>query len=212
MKRPTPVGKGQRGVTLIEVAIVLVVTAILLSQAAPAFTAWIRNVQIRTATESIQNGMQLARSEAIRRNRSVMFWLTAEAANPPTADWLVGCANPVGAGAAPEAAGDCPGSATGGGVPPNGPPFNWIQRQTAAGQQTALPQVTTTPARSDVVTFNSLGMVTANVDGTAPITQVDLTDPTMAAGAARALRVTVSGGQIRMCDPSLNPATDPRGC
>ena len=197
-----------RGVTLIELAVVLAVVAILFAQAAPSFSAWVHNTQVRTATESIQNGMQLARAEAIRRNRSVMFWLTS-AATPPQADWLVGCANPVGTGSVPEAAGDCPGWSTGGVVAPNG---YYIQRQAAADQQTALPQVAITPAGANNVTFNSLGMVTLNVDGSAPITRIDVTDPSIPTASARPLRVTVSGGQIRMCDPNLSPTADPRGC
>ena len=195
-----------RGVTLIELAVVLAVVAILFAQAAPSFSAWVHNTQVRTATESIQNGMQLARAEAIRRNRSVMFWLTSTA-TPPQADWLVGCARPpAGAPSVPEAAGDCPGSDTTAG------PTYWIQRQAAADQQTALPQLTITPALANNVTFNSLGMVTLNVDGSAPITQIDVTDPSIPTASARPLRVTVSGGQIRMCDPNLSPTADPRGC
>jgi type IV fimbrial biogenesis protein FimT len=195
-----------RGVTLIELAVVLAVVAILFAQAAPSFSAWIHNSQVRTAAESIQNGMQLARAEAIRRNRSVMFWLTS-AATPPQADWLVGCARPpAGAPSVPEAAGDCPGSDTTAG------PTYWIQRQAAADQQTALPQVTITPVLANNVTFNSLGMVTLNVDGSAPITRIDVTDPSIPTASARPLRVTVSGGQIRMCDPNLSPTADPRGC
>jgi len=195
-----------RGVTLIELAVVLAVVAILFAQAAPSFSAWIHNTQVRTAGESIQNGMQLARAEAIRRNRSVMFWLTS-AATPPQADWLVGCARPpAGAPSVPEAAGDCPGSDTTAG------PTYWIQRQAAADQQTALPQVTITPVLANNVTFNSLGMVTLNVDGSAPITRIDVTDPSIPTASARPLRVTVSGGQIRMCDPNLSPTADSRGC
>ncbi len=197
-----------RGVTLIELAVVLAVVAILFAQAAPSFSAWVHNSQIRTATESIQNGMQLARAEAIRRNRSVMFWLTS-AATPPQADWLVGCASPpAGAPSVPEAAGDCPGSDTTFG------PTYWIQRQAAADQQTALPQLTITPANATNVTFNSLGMVVVNVDGSASITQILVTDPSISGTLARPLQVRVSGGQIRMCDPSpnLTPATDPRAC
>ncbi len=199
-----------RGVTLIELAVVLAVVAILFAQAAPSFSAWIHNTQVRTAGESIQNGMQLARAEAIRRNRSVMFWLTSTA-NPPVADWLVGCMNPLnsaGAGPVAEAPGDCPGSSTGAAQ------FNWIQKQAAADQQTALPQLTITPANATNVTFNSLGMVIVNLDGSASITRIDVTDPSIPGALARPLRVTVSGGQIRMCDPSpnLTPATDPRSC
>jgi len=197
-----------RGVTLIELAVVLAVVAILMSQAGPLFSAWMQNVQIRTATESIQNGLQLARSEAIRRNRSVMFWLTSTA-SPPAGDWLVGCSNPPGPASVPEVPGDCPGSHTTGGVPANGPPIYWIQRQAATDQQTALPQLTITPAGANNVTFSSLGVVIPNIDGSASITQIDVKSP---AGTARPLRMTVSGGDIRMCDPALSLASDPRGC
>jgi type IV fimbrial biogenesis protein FimT len=208
----------QHGVTLIELAVVLAIVAILLSQAAPAFSAWIQNAQIRTAAESIQNGLQLARAEAIRRNRSVMFWLTSTA-NPPQADWLVGCdaLSQNGNGAVPEAAGDCPGTPSGGAVPaPSSvPPINWIQRQAAADQQTANPQVAATDSNGNattVVTFNSLGMVKNNADGSTSIAKIVVSNPSLAAGVARPLWVTISAGDIRMCDPALSLASDPRGC
>jgi type IV fimbrial biogenesis protein FimT len=193
----------QRGVTLIELAVVLAVVAILFATAAPSFSAWVHNVQIRTATESVQNGLQLARAEAIRRNRSVMFWMTSTS----TADWLVGCANPVGAGTVPEQPGDCPGTLTNAAPTPG----NYIQRQAAADQQTALPQITVAPAGATNVTFNSVGLVIPNVDGSASITQISVNDPSLSSGA-RPLTVTISGGQIRMCDPNLSLANDPRGC
>ncbi len=197
-----------RGVTLIELAVVLVIAAILLMEAGPPFAAWTQNAQTRTATESIQDGLQLARAEAIRRNRSVMFWLTAATSNPPSADWLVGCATPAGAGALPEQPGDCPGTQTGNALVPT----NWIQRQAAADQQTANPQVLVTPAGATNVTFNSLGMVTPNIDGSPSITRIDVTNPAVTASLARSLAVLITGGQIRMCDPSLALASDPRGC
>jgi len=205
--------RAARGATLIELAVAMGIVAFLYLLAAPAFSAWIQNTQIRTASESIQNGLQLARAEALRRNRGVMFWLTSAAA-PPAADWLVGCATPSGAGAVPEALGDCPGSPTAGGVPANTnvPPINWIQRQDAADQQTTRPRVVATPAGANVVTFNSLGMVIPNLDGSPSLTQIDVSVPAMPAAVARPLRVTVGGGQIRMCDPNLVLANDPRGC
>jgi type IV fimbrial biogenesis protein FimT len=198
----------QRGVTLIELAVVLAVVAILFATAAPSFSAWVHNAQIRTAAESMQNGLQLARAEAIRRNRSVMFWLTSTA-TPLAADWLVGCANPAGTGSQPEQPGDCPGTATN--ATPT--PGNYIQRQTAADQQTAFPQLQVTPAAATNVTFNSLGMVTTNADNTAPITQINVTDPSIPSASARPLTVMIgAGGQIRMCDPNLSLASDARGC
>src|SRR5512134_2922210 len=59
------------GFTLIELMITIVILAILLYVALPNFAVWMQNTQIRTAGEAILNGMQLARTEAIRRNVNV---------------------------------------------------------------------------------------------------------------------------------------------
>ncbi len=208
----------QRGISLVEMVVVMAIFAILTGLAVPSFNAWLANVQIRTATESIQNGLQLARAEAIRRNSPVMFWLTS-GTNPLTGDWLVGCANPVSSNNfnLPEAPGDCPGIARTAALPASGPPFFWIQRTTAAAQQTSLPQVTAigaTGANTTAVTFNSLGMVIATNtdDGSAAIAQIDVNQPSLPVAVVRPLRVMIAGGQIRMCDPNLSLASDPRGC
>lgn len=65
----------QRGVTLIELMIGVAIMAILLAVGLPGFKVWMQNTQIRTATESMQNGLQLARAEAVRRNERVRFVL-----------------------------------------------------------------------------------------------------------------------------------------
>lgn len=65
----------QKGVTLIELMIGIAIMAILLAVGLPGFKVWMLNTQIRTATESMQNGLQLARAEAVRRNEQVNFIL-----------------------------------------------------------------------------------------------------------------------------------------
>jgi type IV fimbrial biogenesis protein FimT len=59
------------GFTLIELMITVVILTILLYVALPNFAVWMQNTQIRTAGEAVLNGMQLARTEAIRRNVNV---------------------------------------------------------------------------------------------------------------------------------------------
>jgi type IV fimbrial biogenesis protein FimT len=65
----------QRGFSLVELCIGLAVLAILISLAVPGMRTWLQNSQLRTTAESIQNGLQLARSEAVRRNVFVTFTL-----------------------------------------------------------------------------------------------------------------------------------------
>jgi type IV fimbrial biogenesis protein FimT len=79
----------QRGVTLIELMVGLAIFSLLVALAVPSYSAWIQNTQIRTAAESIVNGLQLARNEALRRNRSVELILTADAPLPAVIDSIV---------------------------------------------------------------------------------------------------------------------------
>lgn len=64
------------------------------------------------------------------------------------------------------------------------------------------------PAGTTTITFNNLGQVAANADGTNTLREVDLaTFP-----ADRSLRVAIGiSGSAKMCDPGL-PSTDPRAC
>lgn len=73
---------------MLELAIALTVLAVLLLMALPSYSTWIQNSQIRTAAESVESGLQLARAEAIRRNAQVSFTLTGN-------DWSVDVVNPA---------------------------------------------------------------------------------------------------------------------
>ena len=70
MRRPAP-----RGVTLIELAVVVALVALLLLAIIPSASTWIRNIQIRNVATSLQTGLQKARAEAMRRNTNVRFSL-----------------------------------------------------------------------------------------------------------------------------------------
>ena len=201
-----PTAISQRGFSLVELLIAVGIVGILLGLAFPGYQKWIQNTQIRTAAESIQNGLQLARAEAVKRNVNIEFVLTAAlplAANVTTAaanaagpNWIVRVfppADPV-------------------------PALNFIQgRPATEGSSNSVISVAVGASAS--VVFTSLGRIAAPpVPGIAaaqpdPI-RIDVTNSALAVVDRRPLRVLItSAGQIRMCDPSaeLN-VNDPRRC
>lgn len=79
------IARHQRGVTIIEAMVVVAVIAILLASVAPTGGEWLANSRIRSASESMLAGLQLARTEAVRRNARVEFVLDGTTGG----DWTV---------------------------------------------------------------------------------------------------------------------------
>jgi len=75
-----------RGFTLIELLIGLAIAVILMLIAVPSFSVYIRDTEIRSASESLLGGLQLARTEALRRNQPVRF---AFAGGSAGASWAI---------------------------------------------------------------------------------------------------------------------------
>nr|WP_293259732.1 GspH/FimT family pseudopilin [Oryzomicrobium sp.] len=57
--------------TLVEMLIALAVLAVLLGIAAPSFRTFLANTAVRSTAESLYQGFQLARAEAVRQNARV---------------------------------------------------------------------------------------------------------------------------------------------
>lgn len=180
----------QRGFSLVEVLIAIAIIGVLAALGVTSYTEMIQNTRIRTAAESIQNGLQLARAEAVKRNGMVKFQLGDASA------WVV-CPVAVFDDVCPED----PNNAT-----------NLYGRSANEGS-TAETVVTTVPAASSTVVFSGLGLV---VPGSDPIqeVEVDINPAILDAEASRELRIMVgTGGSARMCDPSPKLADDdPRAC
>lgn len=202
--------KRSPGFTLIEVLVTLAVIALLFMVGLPSMNTWLQNQQIRTSAEGLQAGLQLARAEALRRNLPVRFQLvdTLTAAcvlADSGTNWIVSLNDPTGL---------CD-------VDPSDilAPLTIQKRGGAEG----TPNAVVTAFGSSSVTFNGLGRIAgfgAGLGVVIPISRIDVrhvSDPNgfncQPAGPMRCLRINIStGGQVRMCDPAVVDATDPRFC
>jgi type IV fimbrial biogenesis protein FimT len=63
------------GFTLIELLVAITIFSITMTFGVSSYRAWVLSSQIRNAAESISNGIQLARGEAVKRNTNVAFTL-----------------------------------------------------------------------------------------------------------------------------------------
>lgn len=195
----------QRGVSLIELMIGVAIVAVLLMTGIPSFNLWIQNSQNRAAAESVLNGLQLARAEAVRRNTVVRFSFTDTTG---LVAWNVGCFTVTA---------DCPAtlqqrSSNEGALNARvGVSTTAIPVPTPAGHFSTAIAAGTGLADGDVgVSFNGVGRVYSVTVGS-DITRVDVTNS--AVSTARRYVLTIGqGGQVRMCDPAIAFANDPQGC
>lgn len=173
------------GFTLVEMMVVVLIIAIATAMGIPSYRAFINNTQIRNAAESIQNGLQRARAESVKRNANIEFVLGT------STPWKIQL---------PGNTALCPNYGA-----------TLFECSTSEGANNASFAVL--PALATTVTFNSFGTVGTNADGTAPLSQIDIDSTVLSAAESRNLTVTISvAGNIRMCDPNVVSATDPRKC
>jgi len=190
----------QRGFSLIELLVGIVILGVLMAMAVPRFSDWLRNARIRTSAEAIQNGLQLARAEAVRRNATVRFQLVNTIDDTCALDtagphWVVSMDSPAGqcASAPSDTA---------------APRIIQVRNRAEGSVQTLV------AAGQSAFVFNGLGRLTPVPGANVAIDVSSTTGGTCVAsgGSMRCLRLVVSvGGQIRMCDPAL-PAGDAQAC
>jgi type IV fimbrial biogenesis protein FimT len=192
------------GFSLIELMITMAVLFLLLLAAIPSFATWVADSRVRSAAESLQNGLRLAAATAVQRNRQSVFALTGET---PSADaqpaangrnWAVSVLPLPGSTAAADSAdansrfvrGDTFGTQAA--VKVNGPALLCFS---PLGEQISLDAAST-------------GLDTTCAAGNPVVYAVS------APGADRPLQVQVHlGGRVRLCDPAKTlSAENPDGC
>jgi type IV fimbrial biogenesis protein FimT len=197
-----PVRGRARGFTLTELLFGMALLAVLIGLGVPAFGGFLQNAKLGTRSRSFYTGLQLARSEAIRRNQPVELALTDTAlstANVENAaqtavtgrNWMVR----VQAGASCTVAASAP--------------YQLIEAKSALeGGDLASLQVLASTA---VISFDSTG---ASCNGAQ---RIDFSNPVgglcVPAGPMRCWSIVVgAGGQVRLCDPTVTALGDTRHC
>jgi type IV fimbrial biogenesis protein FimT len=191
--------KRQRGFSLIEMVVVVVIMGILLGLGLPSYRTYMANQRIVASAEVFMTGLQMARAEAVKLNQRVEFILTDVDPTPASVDTTS--------------------TSTAG--------RNWIVRALAAGgnafiegKSGAEGSGSATGAGSPVVLTGSLAAVTFDgfgmPVGLATTATFDFSNPSAGscapAGPVRCLQVRLSrGGQARLCDPAT-PVGDMRSC
>jgi type IV fimbrial biogenesis protein FimT len=185
------------GFTLIEMMVTITLMSILTMLAMPSFTTWVANNKVRTVSDSLQNGLRFAQSEALRRSRPMVFSLTSSAAPDKSlsavdngGNWSINVSkSSLDAGSVFVQAG--------------------VLSDVASG-------VSITGGAA--ICFNAMGRLAANTDTGVNGASCN-TDASVfvyridAIGADRPLQVLVGlGGQVRMCDPARKLADSPDGC
>jgi len=199
----------QAGFSLIELLIGISILGILLGMALPSFSEWIRNNQVRMAAESLREGLQAARSEAVKRNTRVRLQLvtTLDAACALSSAgpyWIVNASATV------SPAGSCNAA-----ISPTVSPMVVQSSPVTA----AVARVTVAATGGPVVAFDAAGRRAPTTNPAATATTAFYVDIgsrgglCLPSGDVRCLRVQVtSAGEVRMCDPSQTSATDPARC
>ena len=185
-----------KGFTLVELMVAVTLFALLLSFAYPSYTTFIRNTQVRAAADSVLNGLQLARAEAIRRNTNIQFQLlntSNSTAVTGGTDWAVMSA----ATATPTV-------------------FDQqvqTRRERSASSNARIGTATNVTATVAVagagmpaaIAFTGLGRLTTATT----VRKIDVTGGT----GTRTLSIVLApGGDARLCDPAFTLATNPQGC
>ncbi|MET0857041.1 MAG: GspH/FimT family pseudopilin, partial [Telluria sp.] len=80
---------GQRGVTMLELTVVLAVTAVMMSVALPDLRGLIRAFQLKAAVNDLFGAIDLARTQAIARGRRVQLVPAGDADPDWSRGWVV---------------------------------------------------------------------------------------------------------------------------
>ncbi len=209
-----------RGFTLVELLVVMAISAILIAAAVPSFQSLIASSRASSASGTLVSSLEFARSEAIRRNQNVTVCRTANANAPEN---VLSCLDTAAAGFDGNdwASGWIVFAKAGTGA--NFSAFQWdadpavsdflLMRQPAANAGARRAAAWSTLAGAQRVAYRGDGMPAGVVAtrffvdyATVPTPAVDARDPVplTLTFAGRCLAVAGGTGRVRAYRPTLN--------
>lgn len=229
----------ERGFNLVEMLVVLAIAGIALAIAVPNLQDMIISARTRGVAESIQSGLLLARSEAIKRNGMMRFQLVSTMDNACAASatsrlWVVtqftAATTPantrgqpwsrcdVNGYAPPDQEEPCPTSPaySGNAASCVADPFIAYKSATdsAANVDVSASPATTGALAGFLVTFGPMGQLVANYDGTstqAATTATVSVGPSSGSSGRRYQVLVRANGGVRLCSPDA-PVGDAMAC
>lgn len=189
----------QRGFTLIELMVVVVIVTVLVLLSVPSLGTWMADARIRNTSESLMGALRVAQSTAVTRGRTTMLVRTAAApawnasASAAGSNWYVR--------ALPLADSDETASAAD------------VVQAASLGSQNGV-----SIAGPSVLCFGAQGrLVSLTAAQTGVQAACSVANPAVLGvtrGSGRALQLQVyTGGRVRMCDPAKTLSnTNPDGC
>jgi type IV fimbrial biogenesis protein FimT len=207
-QNPIRTAAWRRGVSLVELLVAIAVLAVILAAVTPSVSDVIANMRLRSVAESTMTGLQKARTEAIKSNQNVSFWLMSQnsagvldnscATSATSAAWVVSYDDPSGAC-------DSTPSTT------DAPRIVQIGSAGAGASNVAVQALNSVALDAVQVSFNGFGRHTPATAASA-ISSIDFTSNI---SGVRRLRVEISAaGSVRICDRDVTVTTppDPRAC
>lgn len=219
-----------RGFSVIELLIVLAVLGAMLGLALTSYTTTIASTRTRATAESILAGLQLARSEAIRRNTPMRFQIVSNLTNAcayatNTAVWIVSQTDQVSKG---DVAALCHAEPWN---PPDQPdpctpaPTNrnastpaiacasdpWVAFRSDGSRYSndvtvAAQKSSTDTGGASIITFGPIGQVLTNIGGAATnpsLGYVTVRSTNVTDAKRWAVQINTTNGNLRMCDPGV---------
>lgn len=175
-----------RGISLVEVLVVIAILGILSTLTVPAFVDWLNRSKMRNTFDGLHQGIQLARIEALSRNAKVRFILNTDLS------WQVVCVG---------------GETLTSGCPVASEALHKKSGRESKGGYT----VTVNPVTGTTIEFMPSGRTNAVISNR--ITQIEFASNTANANSPFSkLRVDISNfGKVRSCAPYA-PVGAPTAC